>query len=309
MKARSILILAAFILIGAKKPPSPAVPSPAKPAPSLSDILAASPASDWQALNPARVLIMELGDNRRVVMYLAASAAPRTVANIQTFAREKYWDGLAIVRVQDNYVVQWGDPNGEGPQAKPIGSVKPKLAPEFDMPITKTDPVFVKLASRDAYARDVGFSDGFATAHDVAGRRRWLTHCYGAVGVGRGETADSGNGQELYIVNGHSPRHLDRNVTVVGKVISGMEHLSSLPRGTGPLGFYEKAEERTPILQVRLLSDFPAAEQIAYERLDTRSATFRAILKNRRERKDGWFLHSPGAVDLCNTPLPYRVKK
>jgi peptidylprolyl isomerase len=305
MKALALATLALLFLVGAKKTQLAQL----KPALSLSAILAASPAYDWEPLDPARTLHLDLGSNRVVVMYLATSAAPKTVANIQAFAREKYWDGLAIVRVQDNYVVQWGDPNGETPQAKSLGSVAPKLLPEFDLPLTKADPFYFTLRARDAYARDIGFSDGFAAARDGASGRRWLAHCYGAVGVGRGETADSGNGQELYVVNGHSPRHLDRNVTVVGKVISGMEHLSGLPRGTGPLGFYEKAAERTSIVSVRLGSDLPAGSQKKYERLDTRSATFVALLKNRRERKDGWFLTSPGAVDLCNTPLPYRLKK
>ena len=27
--------------------------------------------------------------------------------------RERYFDGLAVIRAQDNYVVQWGDPDGE----------------------------------------------------------------------------------------------------------------------------------------------------------------------------------------------------
>ena len=39
------------------------------------------------------------------------------------------------------------------------------------------------------------------------------------------------------------PRHLDKNVTLVGRVIKGMELLSSLPRGTGDLGFFENQDE------------------------------------------------------------------
>jgi peptidylprolyl isomerase len=278
-----------------------------KPAPSLSDILAASPATDWETLDPARTLIMDLAGNRRVVIYLSASAAPKTVRNILTFADEKYWDGLAIVRSQDNYVAQWGDPNGETPQAKSLGSVAATLPAEFDQPVAGSS-AFLRLNSRDAYALTVGFWDGFPAARDAQNKRQWLTHCYAAVGVGRGATADSGNGQELYVVTGHSPRHLDRNVTVVGRVIMGMEHLSSLPRGTGPLGFYEKPEQRTAIVSIRTGTS-ATDKSVSYERLRMPSKTFTAILKNRRERKDGWFLTSPGAVDLCNTPLPVRVKK
>lgn len=299
----------ALLGLGIFLPPIAAqAPPAAKSAPSLSALLAAAPAAEWEPLDPARTLYLDLGGDRRVVMYLAPFAAPNTVANILTLARAKYWDGLAIVRSQDNYVVQWGDPNGDTPQAKATGSVAPTLAAEFDRPVGN-DPAFVRLHSRDAYAAIVGIWGGFAAARNPAEGRQWLTHCYGAVGVGRGETADSGNGQELYVVNGHSPRHLDRNVTIVGRVVLGMEHLASLPRGTGPLGFYEKAEQRVSIVQIRLASELPVTEQLPLERLIIPGKTFSAILKNRRERKDGWFLHSPGAVDLCNTPLPVRIKK
>jgi peptidylprolyl isomerase len=276
-------------------------------APGLTDILKSSPASDWEKLDPARTLTLSLGEGRQVVMYLADFAAPNTVKNILTFANAGYWDGLAIVRVQDNYVVQWGDPDGDSPRAKSTGTVPATLRAEFDQPIKKNSR-FLPLASRDAYAETIGFWEGFAAARDIKSQRQWLTHCYGAVGVGRGGTADSGNGQELYVVNGHSPRHLDRNVTVVGRVISGMEHFSSLPRGTGPLGFYEKPEQRTTIVSVRTGTS-PTDKSVTYERLRIPSRTFNAILKNRRERKDGWFLTSPGGVDLCNTPLPVRIAK
>ncbi len=301
---RQILVSALLTLTCA----STATAQKPKPALSMAEILAAAPASDWEALEPENMLYLDLGNKRRVVMYLAPFAAPKTVANIKTFAREKYWDGLAVVRVQDNYVVQWGDPDSETPKAKPLGSVPPKLAAEFDMPLGDT-PIFFRLFNADAYAKSIGFWGGFAAARNLPEKRQWLAHCYGAVGVGRGETADSGNGQELYVVIGHSPRHLDRNVTVVGRVVHGMEHLSSLPRGTGPLGFYEKPEQRIQITSARLGTDLPADEQMKLERLKLPSTTFASVLKNRRARKDGWYLKSPGRIDLCNTPLPVRVRK
>jgi peptidylprolyl isomerase len=302
---RFIRLVSAAVILSATAMAQQA--SEPKRAPSLSEILAASPATDWETLDPARTLIMELAGNRQVVIYLSASAAPKTVSNILAFAAAHYWDGLAIVRSQDNYVAQWGDPDADTPQAKSLGNVAAKLAPEFDQPVAGSSG-FLRLNSRDAYAQTIGFWDGFPAARDSATERQWLAHCYAAVGVGRGDTADSGNGQELYVVTGHSPRHLDRNVTVVGRVVMGMEHLSSLPRGSGPLGFYEKPEQRTAIVSIRTAAS--ATEKPAsYERLRIPSKTFTAILKNRRERKDGWFLTSPGAVDLCNTPLPVRVKK
>ena len=102
----------------------------------------------------------------------------------------------------------------------------------------------------------------------------WLTHCYGMVGVGRNMSPDTGSGAELYAVIGHAPRHLDRNIALVGRVISGIEYLSSLPRGTGALGFYETEAERVPIASIRLANTLPAAEQPKFEYLSTESASF-----------------------------------
>jgi peptidylprolyl isomerase len=67
-------------------------------------------------------------------------------------------------------------------------------------------------------------------------------------------------------VIGQSPRQLDRNMSMVGRVVQGMELLSVLPRGTGPLGFYEKPEQRTPIKAIRLASQVPAGERTAVRR-------------------------------------------
>src|SRR3546814_19096842 len=77
------------------------------------------------------------------------------------------------------------------------------------------------------------------------------------VGVARDLSPNTGSGAELYTVIGHAPRHLDRNIALVGRVIAGMEHLSSLPRGPAPLGVYEDPAQRVPILAVRLASDLP----------------------------------------------------
>src|SRR3546814_96378 len=102
----------------------------------------------------------------------------------------------------------------------------------------------------------------------------WPVHCYGAVGVGRNMSPDTGSGAELYTVIGHAPRHLDRNIAVVGRVISGIERLSSLPRGTGALGFYEDAAERVGITSIRVATELPAAEQPRFEYLSTESDSF-----------------------------------
>src|SRR5204862_22493 len=77
----------------------------------------------------------------------------------------------------------------------------------------------------DTYAPETGYAGDFPAARDPKAGRAWLTHCYGAVGAARGQSKDSGSGSSLYVVIGHAPRHLDRNVTLVGRVVKGMEVL------------------------------------------------------------------------------------
>lgn len=278
-------------------------PLPIKP--SVADIVKASKAGDWRALDPENTLYMQTGGGR-VVIELAPAFAPNHVANIKTLVREQYFDGLAIIRSQDNYVVQWGDPD----EAKPRGlkSAKAKLQPEFTAPL-KNDSVFTRMPDRDGYAPQVGHSNGFPSARDPKSGRAWLAHCYGMVGVGRDTDADSGNGTSLYAVNGHAPRHLDRNITVVGRVVSGMALLSTLPRGTAALGFYDKPELNVPILSVKMAADVPEAERSRLEVMRTDSAAYQSALDAQRYRSGPWNKYTPGYVELCNAPIPVREQK
>ena len=238
-------------------------------------------------------------------MELAPGFAPLHAENIRTLAKEKYFDGLAVIRAQDNYVVQWGDPDEDEATARKFGSAKAKLPPEFTAPIGKATP-FSRLADADGYAPQVGFSNGFPVGRNPKTGQTWLTHCYGAVGVGRGNEPDSGNGSSLYVIIGNAPRHLDRNNAVVGRVVQGIELLSSMPRGTGPLGFYEKPEQRTTIKSMRLAADVPVAERSNLEVIRTDSATFAAVAEARRNRHDDWYIAPAGYVELCNVAIPVR---
>jgi peptidylprolyl isomerase len=129
------------------------------------------------------------------------------------------------------------------------------------------------------------------------------------VGVGRDNAPESGSGAELYAVIGNAPRLLDRNVTLVGRVLQGIDRLASLPRGTGNLGFYENAAERTQIREIRFASEVPPGERTALEALRTDSDTFRRLVEMRRFRRDDWYREPAGHVDVCNVPLPVRPAK
>jgi peptidylprolyl isomerase len=107
-------------------------------------------------------------------------------------------------------------------------------------------------------------------------------------------------------VTGHAPRQLDRNIALVGRVVKGMELLSTLPRGTGPLGFYEQPGQYVPIASVRMAADLSLADRERLEVLRTDTASFRAVVEARRNRRDDWYLVPAGYVDVCNVPIATR---
>lgn len=300
-RAVYVLLLATLGVGGGAVAQAPTAP-PQKPLRTMSDVIAATTAADWRALDPVDTLYLQLLTGR-VVIELAPAFAPRHVSNLRQLVRAKYFDGLSIIRSQDNFVVQWGDPDGK----RSLGDAAAKVTPEFTVKLTPELP-FTPLPDRDGYAPEVGFSQGFPAARDTSRGEAWLTHCYGMVGAGRGNEADSGNGSELYVVTGHAPRQLDRNIALVGRVIKGIELLSTLPRGTGPLGFYEKPEQYVPLTSVRLAADVPVAERENIEVMRTDTANFRALVETRRNRKDDWYLVPAGYVDVCNVPIVVRPR-
>lgn len=272
----------------------------------MAGALASSKPSDWRMPDPENTLYVEL-QSGRVVIELAPIFAPAHVANVKALAREHYYDGLAVLRVQDNYVAQWGDPEAEKPaSARKIQRAKRTLPGEFDRSIETSLP-FTRLLDGDVYAPEVGFINGFPVARDPKSNKMWLVHCYGMVGAGRDNATDSGGGTELYVVIGQAPRHLDRNVTLVGRVLQGMELLSALPRGAGALGFYEKPEQCVPIKSVRVAADVPPSERTALEVLRTDTPLFQDLIESRRNRREEWFHFQARRIELCSVPIPVRA--
>ena len=321
-------------------------------APSPNEIVAAAPASDWVAIPAEDLLVMTLapdaeGNPRQVVIQLMpAPFSQGWVSNIRTLARAKWYDNISVNRVQDNYVVQWGDPNYDNPEAtgetKPLpeglkvmgedeyqtGIIQIALAElglktredleeyvaDIDQESVVTDPPsnvgLVQMLRSDSYAERTSFLKGWPLGftEQFIDSKMWPVHCYGMVGVGRNYSPDTGSGAELYTVIGHAPRHLDRNIALVGRVIAGMENLSSLPRGKGDLGFYAEDEfdKRTPILTVRVASDLPVAEQPRFEYLSTESESFAQYADARANRRDPFFIVPADGADICNIPVPAR---
>jgi cyclophilin family peptidyl-prolyl cis-trans isomerase len=267
------------------------------------------------------------------------------IGNMKILATSHWWDGGAIYRVQDNWVAQFGDPDEDTPQAKPLptglavvpeseyvtGSLSPQSPPKFFGDFIMISEIFRKAAEQrledlaksktpitddalpyelagnvvrgDAYAPSAGFYQGFPIAGSARGL--WPTHCYATVGVGRNNSPDTGTGAELYAVIGTPPRQLDRNIAVVGRVVEGIEHLSSLPRAPGN-GMYNDKAKNTPIQTIRLASQLPQDQQPRLQYLSTASQTFRDYVSARVNRRDDFYIYAAGSADICNIPVPIR---
>jgi len=320
---RTLSALAALAALLALTTPSPALAQASaaiasgKVAPSAlspGEIVAAAPKAEWVAIAPSDLLVMDLAPDakarpRRVVIQLIPPPFSQGwIGNIRKLVAAHWWDELSINRVQDNYVVQWGDADGDDKaKARPLPSGLTTV-PESEY-VSRTLNFFDAMGHLvaqnerpDSYAPNTFIRNGWPLAGDK--EARWPVHCYGMVGVGRDLSPNTGSGAELYTVIGHAPRHLDRNIALVGRVIEGIEHLSSLPRGTGALGFYETPEERTPIVSIRLGNE--VAGLPAYEYLSTESATFARYADARANRRDPFFIKPAGGADICNIPVPVR---
>ena len=289
---RPIAALALLPLIAAAPPPAKKL--------TPTDIVAQMGDEAWRTIPPEDLLVMTLEGGAQVVIQLAPDFAPVHVANIRKMAAAGYWQGTTVYRVQDNYVSQWGLGEAERPLPDGVVKVPPHeyWRPAQGMP-------FLAIKASDPYSKQAGFSGGWPVATYKDGTAS-LTHCYGAVGVARDLAPDTGSGSELYTIIGHAPRQLDRNIAIVGRVIEGIENLSSLPRGTEKMGFYAKGQVAKPIQSVQLASAMPADARPSFQYLDNMTVGFAHYVLVRMNRDDDFYRVPAGGADICNIPVPIR---
>jgi len=300
---RSLIAFAALAIAACQSPPatitSTIPPPPEGNTPSPAEVIAASQPAEWRALDPENTLYMDVPEGR-VVIEMAPQFAPSHVANVKALSREGFFANGAVTRVQDNFVTQWAQ--AADPARPPKVGVE-KLNAEFTLPRVAIAN-FDVLPDPDTYADEVGYINGMTAARDAASV--WLTHCYGMVGVGRENDENSGGGTELYVIIGHSPRNLDRQLTMLGRVVQGMEIMSAFPRGTGDAGFYKTPAEYRRYADIKVAADVPVGQRTNLEVLRTDSASFATLVNSRRWRKDDFYTKPVGRIGLCNITVPVR---
>jgi peptidylprolyl isomerase len=279
----------------------------------------AAPAQDdlvWNALDPENTVYLETADGTAVI-HLNPVFAPQTVRQFKLLLAEQFYRGLSFYRVIEGFVAQGGDESDLAP-----GAIEKTLPAEFeiDWPQKPGDKEAAKewvemswtpVQEDDLFAPFTGFIDGFPAARNSEkGGKAWLTHCPGTVAMARNEDPDSG-GTDFYIVIGQAPRYLDRNLTIFGRVVWGMDVVQRIKRGPAlENGIIEQDLDRTWIKRMRLASSLEEGERLDLYEADTNSKGFITMLKDRRNRKDKWFYHKPPRVlDVCQVPVPVRLEK
>jgi peptidylprolyl isomerase len=261
----------------------------------------AGQAEQWQSLDPANTVIMTLPQGE-VIIELNPTFAPKTAGQFRRLVKSGFYQGQHFYRVIDGFVAQGGD----GSDMSETENAEPSLPAEFERAWIDSLP-WTPVQKDDLYAPETGFVDGFPAARDSKRGRVWLTHCPGAVAMARSTEPDTGS-TDFYIVIGQAPRYLDRNLTIFGRVVSGMEFVQQIQRGPSDSdGMIESPKSMTPIQHIAMLADQTAEERATLERVNTDSDWFRELLNSRRNRSHEFFHHTPPAVlDVCQQPLKFR---
>ena len=270
----------------------------------------------WNSLDPENTVYMVMQEGT-VIIQLNPTFAPKTVKHFKQLLEDRFYAGMSFYRVIDGFIAQGGDESDiDGNQASEI--LKAEF--EIDWPIKPEDTEEAKnwtpmswtpVQSEDMFAAYTGFIDGFPAARDEkkAGKV-WLTHCPGTIAMARNDDPDS-SATDFYIVIGQAPRYLDRNLTVFGRVVWGMDVVQRIKRGpTLKNGLIEEDLDRSWIKRMRLASSIESDQRLDIYVTDTNSDGFKKMLKERRNRSQKFFHHKPPKVlDICQVPIPARLEK
>ncbi|KCZ95538.1 cyclophilin type peptidyl-prolyl cis-trans isomerase [Hyphomonas hirschiana VP5] len=284
--------------------------------PGLSETVPAvtPPVQDWRAVDPENLVLVTL-ETGTVAIELYPEAAPAHAAQIREAVREGFYDGEYFYRVVEGHVAQAGR---EFPMSVAAWPTLPFEA-EREIPADG----FVPQGNGDLYAAEVGHRDGFAVGRE--GGREWLLNCPGALGMARDNNPESGS-TEIFVPL-QPRRYLDRNYTVFGRVIDGMEFIHRLPRVdpsteeemnalfgedtelAHQISQYRRSKlAENQIRSARMAADIPVENRPAYDVMQTPSATWDALKESKRDYSGIAALAyvPPKVLDICALPVPAR---
>ena len=128
---------------------------------------AAASAGGEASIDPADLHHVEIKvkDYGTITLALDAGAAPRTVENFMKLAEEGFYDGLTFHRIMDGFMIQGGDPLGNGTGGSDATIEGEFASNGFDNPISHGKGVISMARSQDP---DSASSQFFITVADAA---------------------------------------------------------------------------------------------------------------------------------------------
>jgi peptidylprolyl isomerase len=207
----------------------------------------------WRVLDPENTLVIE-SSKGRLILEMRPDMAPKSVERIKLLTREKVYDGLQFHRVIAHFVAQTGNPNNKDGG----GTLHPNLAPEMMFKVNFDVSEFLASNGSDSVSGFLGSVPFQATPITAAVKksngslRAWGAHCPGVAGMGRNEARDSANSELYFMLD--SARRLDRDYTVFGRIVVGLDILKNITIGEPPA-------LPDVMKTVRVLADLPIAER------------------------------------------------
>ena len=154
-----------------------------------------------QVIAEENIMILKLKDGD-VKIELFPDVAPKHVERIKTLANEGKYDNVVFHRVIEGFMAQTGD-------------------------------VQFGNSSSDKFDLDRAGTGGSSLA-DLPAEFNDIPHEKGVLSMARSSDPNSGNSQ--FFICFESAPHLDRNYTVFGKVVEGIEFVDMIKRGEGSSG-------------------------------------------------------------------------
>ncbi|MBC7164218.1 MAG: peptidylprolyl isomerase [Roseovarius sp.] len=148
--------------------------------------------------DPENTILLELKDGT-VAIELLPDIAPLHSERMKTLARAGAYDNVAFHRVIEGFMAQTGDVE----HANMEKDYNPRLA-----------------------------GTGGSDLPDLKAEFSGIPHDRGTIGAARSQDPDSANSQ--FFINFKDNHFLNRQYTVYGRVISGMEHVDAIARGEPP---------------------------------------------------------------------------
>lgn len=234
----------------------------------------------------------------QVIIQLTDLQSPKAAKQFSNLVSEGFYHNQSFYRVIDGFVAQAGEMDYEKGVSKKSDFRRP-IPAEFTQ-LSNEQSAFQVVQSPALLAPETGYWHNFPAGQDASTKERWLLHCPGAVAMARNNDPDSSS-TEFYIVIGQAPRHLDRNMSVIGRVVHGMPIVQAMNRGElAEGGIVNPKSEQVQILSATIGSSLPKAQQKNIRIANTKSDTFIKRINNAKHNP-GPFLVYPGNgnVDVC----------